>query len=45
MEVLIGERFGIDPKLFIGVELKRTDVQLLVDEKVALTVEEPEPWP
>lgn len=45
MEVAIGECFGIDPTLFKDPELKRADIQLLVDEKSALMVEEPEPWP
>ena len=45
MEQAIGKRFGIDPELFKCVELKRADMQLLVDEKAVLMVEEPEPWP
>ncbi len=45
MEQAIGERFGIDPKLFSCAELKRADVQLLVDEKKVLMVGEPEEWP
>ncbi len=45
MEQAIGERFGIDPELFKCAELKRADVQLLVDEKAVLMVAEPEEWP
>jgi hypothetical protein len=45
MEDAIAERFGIDPALFTDPELKRADTQLLIDEKVVVMVEEPEPWP
>ena len=45
MEQAIGERFGIDPELFKCAELKRADVQLLVNEKAVLMVAEPENWP
>jgi len=45
MEQVIGEKYGIDPELFKCAELKRADVQLLVDEKVVLMVVEPETWP
>lgn len=45
MELAIGERFGVDASLFKDPELKRADIQLLVDEKAALMVPEPEPWP
>ena len=44
MELAIGERFGVDASLFTDPELKRADVQLLVDEKAVLMVPEPEPW-
>ena len=45
MEVAIGKRFGIDPALIKAAELKRADVQLLVDEKAVVMVAEPVPWP
>lgn len=45
MEAAIAERFGVDPALFKDPELKRADVQLLVDEKAVLMEAEPEPWP
>ncbi|MCZ7675064.1 MAG: hypothetical protein M5U35_03000 [Roseovarius sp.] len=45
LEAAIGNRFGIDPALFKDREMKRTDTQLLVNEKSVLMVEEPEPWP
>ena len=45
MEQAIGKRFGVDPELFSCAELKRADVQLLVDEKAVLMVEEPDTWP
>lgn len=45
METAIGERFGVDPALFKDPELKRADIQLLVDEKAVLMVAEPEAWP
>ena len=45
METAIAAAFGIDADLFKDVELKRADVQLLVDEKAAPMVDEPEPWP
>lgn len=45
MEEAIGTKFGIDANLFKGTELKRADTQLLVDEKEALMVDAPEPWP
>ena len=45
MEQAIGERFGIDPELFKCAELKRADMQLLVDEKAVLMLAEPEEWP
>lgn len=45
MELAIGKAFGVEPELFGGKELKRADVQLLVDEKAALMIAEPEPWP
>lgn len=45
MELAIGEAFGVDADLFKDRELKRADIQLLVDEKAALMVPEPEPWP
>ena len=45
MEKAVGEKFGIDYKLFAGKELKRADVQLLIDEKAVLMVDAPEPWP
>jgi len=45
MEDAIGAHFGIDASLFKDPELKRADTQLLIDEKLVLMVEEPEPWP
>jgi len=45
MEAAIGEKFGVDPSLFKSRELKRADVQLLVDERVVAMVPPPEPWP
>ena len=45
MELAVGEAFGVDAALFTSAELKRADVQLLVDEKARLMVAEPEPWP
>ena len=40
------ERYDIYPELFSCAELKRADVQLLVDEKaVLLLMKEPESWP
>jgi len=45
MEAVIAERFGIDAELFSCEELKRADVQLLVDEKARVMVKEPEQWP
>lgn len=45
MELAIGEKFDVNPALFKDPELKRADIQLLIDEKAALMVAEPEPWP
>lgn len=45
MEVAIGKKFDIKPDLFKDRELKRADVQLLIDEKAVLMVDPPEPWP
>jgi hypothetical protein len=45
MERAIGRRFELDADLFSCAELKRADVQLLVDEKSVLMSEEPEAWP
>ncbi len=45
MEIAIGEKFGIDPALFKGRELKPADVQLLIDEKAVVMVKTSEPWP
>ncbi len=45
MEAAIGKKFGVDAKLFKNKELKRADIQLLVDEKEVVMVPEPEPWP
>ena len=45
MEEAVGEKFGIDYEMFVSKELKRADVQLLIDEKAVLMVEAPEPWP
>ncbi len=45
MEKAIGERFDIDPGLFKSSELKRADIQLLIDEKAVLMVDAPELWP
>ena len=45
MEITIGKKFDIDPVLFKGKELKRADIQLLIDEKTVLMVDAPEPWP
>jgi len=45
MEQAVGEKFGIDAELFSSKELKRADVQLLIDEKAVLMVDAPEPWP
>lgn len=45
LEIAIGDKFGIKPDLLSCKELKRADVQLLVDEKEVLMVEPPEPWP
>lgn len=41
----IGAKFGINADLFKDKELKRADVQLLIDEKAVLMVDAPEPWP
>ena len=45
MEMAIGAKFGVDSGLFKTSELKRADVQLLIDEKAALMADAPEPWP
>jgi len=45
MEVAIGKRFKIDPELLSCTELKRADLQLLIDEQQVLMVTPPEPWP
>jgi len=45
MEIAIGKKFDIDLALFKGKELKRADVQFLIDEKAVLMVDAPEPWP
>ena len=45
MEAAIGKKFDIDHALFKGKELKRADVQLLIDEKAVVMIEAPEPWP
>jgi len=45
MEMAIGTRFNIDPELLSCAELKRADLQLLVDEKQALMITPTEPWP
>ncbi|WP_406645689.1 hypothetical protein QEZ52_17125 [Aliisedimentitalea scapharcae] len=45
MERVIAEAFGIDANDLKCPELKRADVQLLVDEKASLMVPEPAPWP
>ena len=45
MELVIGEKFGIDANLFKSRELKQADIQLLIDEKAVLMVGEPTPWP
>lgn len=42
---VIAARFLLERDAFEHPELKRADVQLLVDEKAALMVEAPEPWP
>jgi len=44
MEQAIGEKFRIEYELFVSKELKRADVQLLIDEKAVLMVDTPEPW-
>lgn len=45
MEAVIAEAFGTSIEDMTCSELKRADVQLLVDEKATLMVAEPEPWP
>lgn len=45
MEGVIAEAFGVKADNLKCPELKRADVQLLVDEKVALMAPEPAPWP
>lgn len=45
MEKVIAEAFGIRFEEFKSPELKRADIQLLVDEKSVLMVPEPKPWP
>lgn len=45
VEVVIGQAFGIDAELFKCVELKRADIQVLVDEKEVLMAPSPSPWP
>jgi uncharacterized protein len=45
MEAAVAEHFGVLVQDFYCAELKRADTQLLVDEKTALMVPEPEPWP
>ena len=42
MEEAVGEKFEIDAELFSSRELKRADVQLLIDEKAVLMVDAPE---
>jgi hypothetical protein len=45
MDKAVGEKFGIEYELFAGRELKKADVQLLIDEKAVVMVNVPEPWP
>ena len=45
MEIAVGKRFGVNWRGFGGDEVKRADVQLLVDERTELMCTEPEPWP
>lgn len=45
MEIAIGKKFDVESSLFKEQELKRADVQLLIDEKAVLMVDAPEPWP
>ena len=42
---VIAKRFSLSRPSFRNPELKRADIQLLVDEKAALMVDGPEPWP
>lgn len=45
MEKAVAARFGLNAADFRCAELKRADVQLLVDEKARMMVAEPAPWP
>jgi len=45
VEVVIAQAFGLDAELFKCGELKRADIQVLVDEKEALMAPSPSPWP
>jgi hypothetical protein len=45
LETLIAEHFGLKASDFTSPELKRADMQLLVDEKTAIMLPEPAPWP
>ncbi len=45
MEKAVAARFGLNASDFRCAELKRADVQLLVDEKARMMVAEPAPWP
>jgi hypothetical protein len=45
LERLIENRYGLAENVFSCPELKRADIQLLVDEQAALMRPPPEPWP